>query len=207
MSIITLPQTLQIGAGSGVGQQRYEIEAVSETNGAQQVRVLGPPRWRLALVQPPALSLQGGGEWAALIAALRGRVNHLAAWDPVRHVPAGTMRGTPTLNTGAAAGDSTLSLVTGQPACTLRSGDWLQLGAGLGASQLVMVTGNATADGSGIMSVAIEPPLRLAFSGGAAITWQRASTYYRATSASSQWQYVASAAVGGFALDLLESWS
>lgn len=206
MAVITLPTSLPLGAGSGLGQARYDLAGMSDSTGAQQVRTLGPPRWVLTLTQPPALSLAQAGQWQALVAQLRGRVNHLAAWDPARQQPLGTMRGTPTLTSTAAAGATALALTTGQAGCTLAQGDWLQLGTGLGTSQLVMVVANATADGAGALAVTVEPPLRQQFTLGTAVAWQRALAYYRSAGGSSTWRYVTRNVVQGMTLDLLEAW-
>ena len=189
-----------------MGQARYDLAGMSDSTGTQQVRVMGPPRWVLTLTQPPALALAQAGAWQALVAQMRGRINHLAAWDPVRNQPLGTMRGTPTLSALAAAGTPTLALATGQAGSTLLAGDWLQLGTGLGTSQLVMVVANATADGTGAMSVTVEPPLRQQFASATAVTWQRALAYYRSVGGSSTWRYAGGNAVQGMSLDLLEAW-
>ena len=104
VTVITLPSNLRIGVGSGVGQQRYDVLSASDSNGTQQARLLGPPRWTLALQQPPEVSIADAGVWQSLLVRLRGRVNVLAAWDPGRPVPRGTMRGTLTLSSMASLG-------------------------------------------------------------------------------------------------------
>lgn len=207
MSIVTLPSSLPLGPGSRMGQQRYDLVAVSETTGAQQVRPMGPPRWMLTLVQPATLPAAHAGQWQGLIVALRGRINHLAAWDPGRPVPMGTMRGTPSLGASAAVGASAITVATGQPGCTLLAGDRIQIGTGLGTSQLVMVTANATADGSGSLALSIEAPLRQAFASGVAVAWNRPLGYFRAATDQSSWSYPSRNAVQGMALDLLEAFA
>ena len=71
---------------------------------------------------------------------------------------------------------------------TLLAGDWLQIGTGLGTSQLVKVMSSAFEAPDGTMAVAIEPPLRTAFAGGAPVTWDKPVAYYKQTSAP-QWSY------------------
>ena len=207
MAIITMPSTLPLGDGSGMGLRRFDLVASSETTGAEQTRMLGPARWLLTLAQPASLTGPPAGAWLALLASLRGRTNHLLAWDPARIAPLGTMRGTPTTAGTNGAGATTLGIATGQAGCTLKAGDWLQVGSGLGSSQLVMVTADATADGSGLIVPNIEHSLRQTFAAGTAVTWLRASTYFRMQSDGAAWRYAAGGLVTGMSIDLMESWS
>ena len=64
---------------------------------------------------------------------------------------------------------------------------------------------DATANGSGVIALTVEPPLRTAFSNGAAVTWDKPIAYYKQAAAPS-WAYKPGRTMGGFALDLLESW-
>lgn len=200
MTIITLPTNLALGDGCGMGLRRYDLQATSETTGAQQDRPLGPPRWALSLVQPRALSMREAGRWQALQAQLRGRVNRLYAWDPVRKAPLGTLRGALTLAGSVAAGATSMSVSGGTG--TVLAGDLFQIGTGLGTSQLVM----ATADGTHA-AIAFEPPARLAFSSGTAVAWDKPGAYFALQSSSTTWTYLGRSAVQGQSMDLLEAWS
>lgn len=83
-----------------------------------------------------------------------------------RTVPAGTLRGTPTMQASAAAGARTIS-VQGIVGDTLIGGDILGI-----SGQLCMVgSAGATANGSGVLSVPLAIPVRKAISSGAAVTW------------------------------------
>lgn len=211
MAVITMPAGLAIAAGSGMGQLRFDLSAESDATGAGQSRVLAPPRWTLQLVQPSALPVADADVWRSLVLRLRGRVNRLAAWDPGRPYPRGTARGTITLSAGASIGATTLALtgatVPGGGTPTLAAGDWLQVGTGLSTSQLVCITVDATLTG-GAGTVQIEPPLRMGFSGGAAVRWDKPLAYYRARTESSSWVYgPQGATVSGFALDLIEAFA
>jgi hypothetical protein len=162
---------------------------------------MGPPRWSLQLVQPPNLTLADAGRWQGMLLKLRGKVNRLAAFDPVRVAPAGTLRGTLTTTGSLAIGVTTMAISGGTG--TLLAGDLLQLGTGLGTSQLVMVVDNGTH-----AAVTFEPPTRIAFTAGTAITWSRPLGYFRLLGESSNWTYgPAGRVVTGMSLDLLEAWS
>lgn len=208
MSVISLPAGLQFGSWTW-GQADYSLTEISDQTGAASSRSFGPPRWTLAFTSVEALSRVQAGVWEAFFAQLRGRVNHLAAYDVLRPVPQGTMRGSLTLNSSAAAGDVTLSITGGggQASTTLLRGDWLQLSSGLGTSQLVKVCADATANGSGVISVTVEPPLRLAFVGSTVVTWSAPLAYFKRSTGRIEWRSAGAGFVSGFSLDLLEQWS
>ena len=209
MSIITRPANLAIAkAGQRMGQRRYDLNGGSDSTGAAQVRLFGPPRWTMTLQAPEAVTIAEADVWQTMLLQLRGRVNHLAAWDESRPAPLGTMRGTLTLNSTAVAGDVALSVTggAGQAGTTLRAMDWLQVGSGLG-SQLVKVTGNATANGSGVIAIAIEPPLRTGYASGTAVAWSQPVAHFKSQNDDTDWRNWGSRAVQGLTLDLLEQWS
>lgn len=111
MSVIRLADYgLKLGPDCGWGQQRYDLVSTSDETGSEQTRLKGVPRWTLSLVQPAWLTLAEGGAWQAMVVALRGKVNRLEAYDPVRLAPQGTARGALTLSADVAAGASTIGL-------------------------------------------------------------------------------------------------
>lgn len=211
MAVITLPSALAIASRSGntFGQRRFDLVGAGDAAGTSQVRLFGPPKWAMSLRCPEGVTINEGVEWETLLLQLRGAINHLQAWDVNRPAPRGTMRGTLTLSGAVAAGATTASITggAGQAGTTLRKGDPLQFGTGVGTSQLVRVTADATANGSGVISVTFEPPARIAFSGGASVTWDKASAYFKSTNDGSDWNYHGTQAMQGFALDLIENWT
>lgn len=212
MAIITLPAALVATLGpDGVswGQRTYNTSSRSDVTGAQQDRPGGPPRWLLTLQPPEGFEERHGVLWEDFNLQLRGSVNHLAAWDPKRPAPRGTMRGTLTLNATAAVGATSLSITggVGQANTTLLAGSPLQLGTGLGTSQLVRTVGNAQANGSGVITVTVEPPLRQQFSSGASVTWDKALAYFKRVGADARWTYHTGVVVKHAAIDFLEQWT
>lgn len=199
--IITFPATLKV-ARSSWGQQRNDV-AFRSGFGAQSVE-LSSSLWVVMLEATPGLESNGGG-WQALGMQLRGQTNQLALWNHARPTPRGSMRGTMTLNSSAAQGATTLSIIaSGQGSKTLLQGDFLGLGSGL-TQQVVMVVADATSNGSGIISVTVEPALRNAFSLGEAVTWDRPKALFRRVDSKFGWQNYG-AVVEGFTLDLIEDW-
>lgn len=212
MAIITLPTALKVGPDCDWGLQHYALVGASESGGSEQVRLLSPSRWVATLKPPEWLSVAAGelAEWQALAAQLRGRVNVLAAWNWSQPAPRGTMRGTLTLSASAAAGATSISVTggAGQAGTTWLAGDMLQVGTGLGTSQLVMVTAPATANGSGVAALSIEPPLRDAYTSGTACTWDKPLAYFRGTAQSARWTYGNSGlSASGIVIPLVETWT
>jgi hypothetical protein len=196
MSIIAMPATLVVGAFS-IGQKRFDVTEISDSSGASQARLLGPPRWTLSMASPGELSLAQASVWEAMILQLRGQVNFLSAWDIVRTRPRGTLSGS---ITGTISLGSTSLTLSGQSG-TLLQGDWLQVGSGT-SGQLF----KAVADMSGGV-VTVEPPARVAFS-GASVSYNPALGHYKLISEVAQWNYQpGSNAVQGFAIDLMEQWT
>lgn len=194
-----------------MGQRLFDLSSISEPTGAEQTRLLAPPRWTLRLVQPAKLTLLEAGQWTAMLARLRGRANVLAAWDPVRPAPQGTLRGAAiSLVTTAAAGATSVRIFAPGASIggTLEAGDWMQIGTGLGNSQLVMVTAQAALDNALQATVSFEPPLRQGWGPSAPVNLDKPLGYFRMQSSAVAWAYAnRGTAVTGLAIDLLETWS
>lgn len=208
MAIIQMPDTLRCGRGCKIEQVTFDVLTASEVTGSSQARPYGMPHWALSLVSPEALRDGQAGMWKAMLLALRGSVNVLAAYDPSRPAPVGTLRGAPTLASALAYGDTSMTLLAGagQAGKTLEAGDWLQIGAGFGSSQLVLVMAAAVADGGGNITLSFEPPLRQAYPGGAAITWQRPRGYFRKPAGRVGWSPYSSRHTLAMSADLVEAW-
>jgi hypothetical protein len=202
MSIITFPSTLKVAKFSW-GQQRRDVEFRSSF-GAQALEV-DTPLW-VATVTAPTIQAQADGGWQVLLMQLQGRTNQLALYNRGRPQPLGTMRGAMQFNANAAAGDTTISIVaTGETSKTLLAGDYIGFGSTT-TQQVVMVLSDATSDGSGVISVNVQPPLRNAFLAGDAITWDQPKALFRQKSSSPmKWDYEPKI-VSGFMLDLIEDW-
>jgi len=205
MSILTIPAGLKIRRVEW-GQRRYDLDFNGGDTGVSQVRILAPSRWYAAIVCPDYLTSAEAAVWRDLILRLQGRVNQLAVWDMANPLPRGTMRGTPTLNSSAAAGATTLSINggVGQAGTTLLTGDWIGVGSG-STRQLVAAAADATANGTGVISVTISQPMRVAQAGGATVTLDRPTCLMRQTGSDSTWSFERQTRTG-HTLDLLESW-
>ena len=152
MSIITLPANLRIGAGGGMGQVRFDTVSQSDSSGAQQVRLLAPPRWTMRLVQPANLTRADAAAWQAMALQLRGRVNVLAAWDHARPEPAGSARGV-LVTSGTTAAGATSLVITGAKhknllayPSTLDNGVWSKSSTTITADAVAAPDGTMSAD-------------------------------------------------------------
>lgn len=203
MAVITFPETLYMSRMSW-GQRRNDISSRS-VFGAQATEIAAPI-WIVSLDIDRLPDSVDAGEWKSLLMRLRGQTNQLALWDHMRPVPTGTMRGTMVLDSDAAQGATSLVIDgdVGQASTTLLAGDLLGLGTGT-TQQVVMVTEDATANGSGVITVNIEPPLRNAFSTGASVTWDKPKALFRRTNSDANWDY-STIYASGFGLDLIEDW-
>lgn len=208
MAIIALPTGMTFSAFRIVSR-RYDYDEVSEATGNVATRPTGNARWGLSIVSPSRMNAAQADLWIPMLMKLRGRVNHLEAWDVFRPAPLGTMRGTLTLSSPCAVGATSLFITggAGQAGTTLKARDWLQIGSGLG-SQLVMVTDLSTANGSGVVSANIANEMRLAWPAGTAVTWDKPKGYFKLMSEAPGWEYDAGMAdgVSGLELDFLEQW-
>jgi len=206
MSIITLPTDVGVLRVEW-GIKRFDLEHMGSDSGASQARLLAPPRWTAALIGPEHNTAAQAAAWRDFIFSLNGRVNQLALYDLGNTAPRGTMRGTLTFSASASAGATSVSITggAGQAATTLLKGDWLGFGQSGSSRQLVSVAADATANGSGVISLTLRQPLRYAVTSGDSVTWDKPTALFRQTTAESRWSHQASIRTG-YSLDLIESW-
>lgn len=180
------------------GQQRNDIEFRSMF-GAQALEGSGP-LWTSTITAgaKPA----GVGQWQAILLQLRGRTNQLALWNMGRARPLGTMRGAMTMAATAQGATALAITATGQAGLTLLAGDYLGVGSAL-TQQVVMVMADAVANGSGVIAVVTEPPLRNGFTVGSVVTWDRPRALFRRKDSASTWNHEPGI-TNGMMLDLLE---
>jgi hypothetical protein len=210
MSVITWPSTITVEKFSWM-QQRRDVY-FNSIFGSQAIEV-SPPQWS-ASITPLLVYEKDAGDIETLLMQLKGRTNQLALHNLARPAPLGTMRGTMTFNTAPSAGDTTISVIAATEAGkTLLKGDLIGFGSGA-TQQVVMVLADATADGSGIISLSIEPPLRNAFSAGDSITWDAPKALFRYNDQNSsngqtgtliQWDYEMDM-ISGIVIPLIEDW-
>lgn len=207
MSVIAMPTSGLMVHQFGFGQQDYSLTFSNGDTGAQQTRILAPSRWSCTLTLNLSVGQAQAAIWRTMIMQLRGKTNQLAVYDVKNPTPSGTARGTMILNsgTGALAVGGTSLIIAGATALgTLKQGDWLGVGSGA-TRQLFSVQADAVADGSGNITVTVEPPSRYAQNAGTSVTWDHPTCLMRRVDSGVSWQANASAE-GGISLNLIESW-
>lgn len=203
MAVITFPSTLNIKT---MRWERMDQDVTFRSVFGVQSAAQISPLWKANLTFNE-LSDAEAGAYQSLIMQLDGAKNQLALWNAGRPTPLGTYTGASGTTTAGAASVGATSLVltnAAYAACTLLEGDYIGVNQSSGVTQqVVMVTANATANGSGVITVSVKPALRNAVSGGSTVLLQYPKVLFRQQSSTSGWDYER-ATVSGFSLDLLE---
>jgi hypothetical protein len=166
MSLITLPTAFKPRT---CHLRLYVNQRVSAApfGGSEQAVDLLNDRWLMSCELPPRY-LAEGAAIESFIGSMRGQTNTTSVYHFARPAPAGTVRGTLTLNAAAAQGASSIVVTGCSPATgTLKAGDMLGV-SGL----LLMVASDCTA-AAGVITVPITNALRKALSAAAAVTWDK----------------------------------
>ncbi len=179
--------------------QSNTIAFQSPLSGAVQTVEFPGARWKVSFVLENLLEAD-----AALLRAfgakLRGRAGRFTLHNFARPTPRGTIAGTPLVKGASQTGVSLL--IDGcTVGTTLLAGDFIGVNG-----ELKMVVADATANGSGEMTLTLEPPLRASPADNAAITTtQPTATFMLSEDA---WRVVTRPGVlSDFAIDAVESWT
>lgn len=197
MAVIALPSIFRVSRFAMMQENNLRVHS-SPYGGSEQLVDLLNDRWKISLEL--GISQQAeGAQLDAFINAQRGGINLVDLYHYGRPTPRGTMRGTMTLNAAAAAGAASIVVTAGagQAGTTLLAGDLVGVG-GL----LLMVQDNATANGSGVITLNITNRLRNARSSGAAVTWNQPTASFRMVGTPAV-SYVGTQ-VQGFSMDFIE---
>lgn len=203
MSIVTIPEGLLVQQQS-FGSNNFDLEFQGGDTGANQVSVLGPPRWTCSLSSSEDLDDEQAAAWSALVLGLEGRVNFLAVYDLRKQEPKGTLRGTPTMAAAGAAGAASIQ-VRGVAGATLKRGDWIGVNQGGNNRQLLHVQADVAATAGGVLTVSFMPRLRVPVANGSAVVWNRPTCLMRRNTQETGWSN-RGAVQGGFQTELMEHW-
>ena len=143
--------SIQFRAVSTVGESR------SPFTGESQVYVHAG-EWFEADVQLPKMLRADAEDWiAGFLLALNGVHGTFLMGDPSSIVPRGTWAGSPKVFGAHAAGVKTIAMDGFSAAATVKNGDWIQSGT---TKRLHKVVKDATADGSGLLTLEVWPRTR-----------------------------------------------
>lgn len=151
----TAPRHITFRARSTVGR------SLSPFSRERQIYVHQGEWWE-ADVQYDFLTRATADDLLGFLVALNGMEGTFTFGDPVNTTVRGTWAGTPVVAAaGAALGIKTVPMSGFTAGATVKRGDWIQTGSG-SATHLHKVTADATADGSGLLTLEIWPRLRVA---------------------------------------------
>jgi len=168
---------LSLPATPGFVSSKFAIRravavAQSPFTGQQQTYEYSMALWTAELKLPP-MKRAVAAEWQSFFMKLHGRRGTFLLGDPDAKNPRGaiSLSATPTLNAAVAIGDYDVSITgVGNSIVAFRAGDYIQIGS-TSASKLYMITADATSNGSGVVSVSVEPTIKATASSGAAVTF------------------------------------
>lgn len=174
--------------------------ASPETGATQAVTRVGS-KWGWS-IEMPAMRPDAQQRMEAWVQRLSGYEHRAQVHDWKRPRPRGTCNLSGVTVSGAIAQFATTGTLSGCGAGkTLLAGDWLQFGSG---GQLVMVAADATADGSGSMSIEFRWAARAAISNGTAVVLDKPTALYVLADPNISIPRAPGFAQPGFALDLIE---
>lgn len=171
----------------------------SPLSGSVQTVEMPGARWQMSFVMEN-LTETDSALLQAFLVKLRGRAGRFYLHNFARATPRGTLSGTPLVK-GAAQTGNTLAIDGCTVGSTLLAGDFIGVNG-----ELKMVVADATADGSGEMSLTIEPPLRSSPADNAAITTTRPTATFMLANDEIKWN----TQPGKFTsvpIDCIEAWS
>lgn len=171
----------------------------SPLSGAVQTVEMPGARWKMSFVMEN-LTEADAAVFQAFLVKLRGRAGRFTLHNFARATPRGTISGTPLVK-GAAQTGNTLAIDGCTVGSTLLAGDFIGVNG-----ELKMVVADATANGSGEMSLTIEPPLRSAPADNAAITTDRPTVTFMLSADEIKWS-TQPGKFSSFPIDCVEVWS
>jgi len=149
--------------------------SVSPLSGYVQTNTHPGSRWGWSL-DMPALPTARAAALEAFIIKLQGREHRVQLWDFKRPQPRGTCNLSGVTVSSTASQFATSVVLAGCGASkTLLAGDWISFAA---SGQLVMVADDATANGSGVMTVTIRHMLRSQVAAASGVTTNKPTGLY-----------------------------
>lgn len=153
---------------------------------SQQVQLNQGQMWTISVDYPP-MSESDARDWLATLLAMRGQYGTVLFGNPKMKTPRGNWGSAPTVD-GAGQSGQQLA-VGGLPAdAVIRAGDFFQLGDDASA-KLHTVVQDATANGSGAVTLDVWPRLRTIPGNGDAITVSSPRGLFRLASPSFSLQF------------------
>lgn len=198
---LTLPATrwpaeITIRARSVVGM------SVSPFSQEQQVYVHQGECWMLSVVLQ-AMKRADAEKWVSMLLGLNGVEGTFLMGEPVNTSPQGTWLGSPKVLGAHAIGVKSIAMDGFTAGATVKAGDWIQQSSGAN-SHLYKIVQDATADGSGLLTLEIWPRLRLALVDNETFVTSSPKGIWRLASNEREWS-IRHAQIYGIAFDAMEA--
>lgn len=171
----------------------------SPLSGAVQTVELPGARWKASFLMEN-LTEDDSALLQAFLVKLRGRAGRFYLYNFGRDKPRGTQGGAPLVK-GAGQSGTTLIIDGCTVGATLLAGDYLEVNG-----ELKMVVASATANGSGEMTLTIEPPLRASPADNADVTLIQPKAIFMLTGDEAKWS-TQPGKFSSFPIDCIEAWS
>lgn len=156
------------------------LDTVSPLDGTTQTQELAGAVWGL-VVEYKFITEADANKMKAFLLKMRGRSGRVLLHNLERARPQGTASGSP-LVAGAGQTGTALAIDGLAAGATLLAGDMVGI-----PGQLFMVVADATADGTGAVTLTIEPPIRTAPADNAAVTLLKPTCSMRLTEDLARW--------------------
>jgi hypothetical protein len=184
---ITYPLSLPSTGIRAIRLTARDVVAVGEspfTLGAQVQQHAGQ-RWEADIELPPMVRADAEA-WITFLLKLKGRFGTFLLRDTVSGAARGVWAGTPLVKGVHAAGASAVTIDGLTVATTVRVGDYIQFGSGL-STRLHKVLDDATANGSGEVTLDLWPNLRESLADNAPVVTSNALGLFRLASNERAW--------------------
>ena len=162
--------------------------SVSDLSGYVQTAELPGARWTASGSYAP-MERADAALMEVFFAQLRGQANRANVPTFGRRTPRGTWAGSPVVNNEVGSPTlvqtgTTLQVKTFTAGATVKKGDYFNIGSG---GELKIVTADGTADGSGLLTISFEPPIRTSPAHGTALVSTNCTCLMMLTDPHSKW--------------------
>ena len=164
--------------------------AVSESpfTGAQQVHEYDYALWQAVMTLPPQ-KRSTAADWTAFFLKLHGRAGTFLMGDPDAKLPQGSITGGVSVRGDYSVGAHELELQTSVLSGTdvFKVGDYIQIDEG-GSSKLHMIVETTgLTDGNGVISVDVEPYLKVSIPSGTTVIYENPKGLFRMDNSALGW--------------------
>ena len=203
MTTLTFPTLAGGGGAVSWNWRKLSNTQTFESPLTKSVQTLALPGARWACTSNwDSLQAADAALLRAFLASLRGTAGRFYLSNRVHTAPRGTVGGTPLVK-GASQTGSSLVTDGWTAGATLLAGDFIGFNAG---AELRMVIADATADGSGNMTISLDEPIRVSPADNSAIVKTSPTCVMRLVSDEAAWSY-ASGGFASFVLDCIETFT